>query len=388
MTQRLYYTDPYLTAFSATVTRASDDGLRVYLDRTAFYPTSGGQPHDTGTLGGVAVVDVVDEDGRIAHLLATPLSAGPSVEGRVDWPRRFDHMQQHTAQHLLSAVLDQLFHARTASVHFGDATSTVDLEREALTPAELEAAERRANEIILESRPVTIGFEAADAVEGLRKASKRAGELRIITIEGVDKSACGGTHVRSTAEIGPLLVLGAERVKGQVRVEFVAGGRAISHARRNEELVRATSRTLSAPVPEIPAALEQLSAQLRDARSLLRKLGTEVAASRAASLAIAAAPDVDGVRTVTLTSHDYSADELRALCQAMNVHAGVRFVATLEEPPTIFVAAGPGSGWDAGAVLKAALAAAGGRGGGSPKAAQGTVGGVEELEGVLERLGK
>lgn len=386
MSERLYYTDPYLTEFSAAVTGTSDDGLRVYLDRTAFYPTSGGQPHDTGTLGGQPVTDVIDEGERVAHLLASPLAPAASVKGLVDWPRRFDHMQQHTAQHLLSAVLDQLFGARTASVHFGDATSTVDIEREALTTAELEVTERRVNGVILENRPVTITFEAADAVEGLRKASKRAGELRIISIEGVDKSACGGTHVRSTGEIGPLLVLGAERVKGQVRVEFVAGGRAIGHARRNEELVRAASRILSAPAPDVPAALEQLAAQLRDARASLRKLGIEMAASRAASLAGAAEADAHGVRKVTLASHDYSADELRALSQAMSAHAGVRFVATIEDPPMIFIAAGPGSGWDAGAVLKAALAEVGGRGGGSPRAAQGTVGSVMELERVALRL--
>jgi alanyl-tRNA synthetase len=386
VTERLYYTDPYLATFTATIVARADDGRRIYLDRTAFYPTSGGQPHDTGTLGGIQVVDVVDEDDRIAHLLAEPLAATGSVDGAIDWPRRLDHIQQHTAQHLLSAVLEEQLHARTTSVHFGDETSTIDLDRDAITDAQLRAAERRANEIVMENRPVTIAFEEAGAAEGLRKASKREGMLRIITIDGIDRSACGGTHVRRTGEIGPLLVLGSERAKGSARVTFVAGWRALAHADANESLVRRVSQALSASVAEIPQALEQVTAQLKDARSALKKLGAEVAVSRAATLAAGVEPDAHGIRRVTLTSHDYGADDLRVLGQALSAIPGVRFVATLREPPTIFVAAGPESGWDAGAILKAALADVGGRGGGSAKAAQGTVGDGEKLEQVVERL--
>jgi alanyl-tRNA synthetase len=386
VTERLYYTDSYLATFTAAIVARADDGRRVYLDRTAFYPTSGGQPHDTGTLGGIQVVDVVDEDDRIAHLLAEPLAAAGSVDGAIDWPRRLDHIQQHTAQHLLSAVLEEQLQARTTSVHFGDETSTIDLDRDAITDAQLRVAERRANEVVMENRPVTIAFEEAGAAEGLRKASKREGTLRIITIDGIDRSACGGTHVRRTGEIGPLLVLGSERAKGSARVTFVAGWRALAHADANESLVRRVSQALSASAAEIPQALEQVTAQLKDARSALKKLGAEVAVSRAAALAAGVEPDAHGIRRVMLTSHDYGADDLRALGQALSAIPGVRFVATLREPPTIFVAAGPGSGWDAGAVLKTALADVGGRGGGSAKAAQGTVGDGEKLEQVVERL--
>jgi len=386
VTERLYYTDPYLTRFTAAVVGQSSDGRQVYLDRTAFYPTSGGQPHDIGTLGGIPVLDVMDEGDRIAHLLAQPLAATRDAAGIIDWPCRFDHMQQHTAQHLLSAVCESLLAAHTTSVHFGDATSTVDLDSNAVSEPQLVAIEHRANELIMEDRPVTIAFEDADQAQGLRKASRRAGTLRIITIEGVDKSACGGTHVRRTSEIGSLLVLGAERMKGHVRIEFVAGWRAIAHARRNEALVRATSSALSAPVADIPHAIEQLAAQLKDARATMKKLGAEVAVSRASALAQHTDPGPDGIRRVTLVSHDYAADDLRAISQAMGVIAGVRFVATLREPPTIFVAAGPDSGWDAGAVLKAALAEVGGRGGGSARAAQGTVDTPDALRSVVTRL--
>lgn len=386
MTERLYYTDPRLTTFTAAITELADGGRRIYLDRTAFYPTSGGQPHDVGTLGGCAVVDVVDEGDRIAHLLAESLRATGSVEGVIDWPLRFDHMQQHTGQHLLSAVLESLVGAQTTSVHFGDDTNTVDLDRGSLTEDQLQAAEHRANEIVLENRPVAITFEEAAAARGLRKASKREGTLRIITIDGVDRSACGGTHVRQTGEIGTLLVLGTERVKGHARVEFIAGWRAINRARRNERMVREASRALSVPPVEVPDALGALAAQLKDARSTLKTLGAEVATARAGQLAGAATPDAGGVRRVLLTSHDYAADELRMLAQASSAIPGVRFVATLAAPPTIFVAAGPRSGWDAGAVLKAALAEVGGRGGGSAKAAQGTVERTQELELLVKAL--
>lgn len=386
MTDRLYYTDSYLTTFDAAVIELADGGLRVYLDRTAFYPTSGGQPHDLGVLAGIPVLEVVDEGERIAHLLAEPLSSTGSVEGVVDWQRRFDHMQQHTAQHLLSAVLESLFGARTTSVHFGDETGTVDLDQESLPDDQLMAAERGANQVVLENHPVVIAFEDAAAAEGLRKASKREGTLRIITIDGVDRSACGGTHVRQTAELGPLLVLGVERVKGKARVEFVAGWRALARARRNEQLVRDASHTLSVPPGDVAAATELVGAQLKEARSALKKLGSEVAVARARALADAAHPDSAGIRRVALEAHDYAGDELRALAQASSAIPGLRFVATLSEPPTVFVAAGPDSGWDAGVVLKAALAEVGGRGGGSAKAAQGTVGRAEELDLVVKAL--
>src|SRR5512147_316219 len=160
MTRRLYYTDSYLTEFTAQVVDTADDGRRVYLDQTALYPTSGGQPHDLGSLGGVAVVEVVDEEDRIAHLVAAPLGQ-VEVQGVVDWRRRFDHMQQHTGQHLLSAVLADLFNAPTVSVHFGPEMSTLDLGIESISPDQVRKAEERANQVITENRPVTMSFEDA-----------------------------------------------------------------------------------------------------------------------------------------------------------------------------------------------------------------------------------
>jgi len=183
MTVRHYYTDAYRAEFTAAIVERSGDGTRVYLDETAFYPTSGGQPHDVGTLGGVAVVDVVDEDERIAHVLAAPLGGSePRLVGRIDWVRRYDHMQQHTGQHLLSAVFEDMFGAKTVSVHFGPESSTLDLDVESLTHEQLVAAETRANELVGEARPVVVTFEDAQAAQGLRKASERTGTLRVVSI--------------------------------------------------------------------------------------------------------------------------------------------------------------------------------------------------------------
>jgi alanyl-tRNA synthetase len=205
MTERLYYQDCYLREFRARVIEAADEGRRVYLDRTAFYPTSGGQPFDTGTLGGAKVIEVIDEDSRVLHLLDHVLDApveSQEVEGHIDWPRRFDHMQQHTGQHLLSAVLEELFAIPTLSFHMGAELSTIEIGAGALDTSRIEQVEQRCAKIVSEARPVVITFDQASADLGLRKASERTGTLRVVAIDGIDRSACGGTHVRSTAEIG------------------------------------------------------------------------------------------------------------------------------------------------------------------------------------------
>src|SRR5437868_5035365 len=171
-TTRLYYTDSYLTTFEARVVDVAEDGRRVYLDQTAFYPTSGGQPHDVGTLGDVRITDVIDEGDRIAHVLETPLASNAGtgdVQGRITWERRFDHMQQHTGQHLLSAVLEDAFGYHTVSVHFGRDYSSLDLDVDSIGDERLVEAEARANVIGGENRPVTTGFEDASQATGLRK---------------------------------------------------------------------------------------------------------------------------------------------------------------------------------------------------------------------------
>ena len=249
---RLYYTDAYLRHFRALVTESA--GNRLYLDRSAFYPSSGGQPNDLGTIAGIPVLDVIDEGDRVAHITASPIDAS-EVECEIDWARRFDHMQQHTGQHLLSAVLADLLGAQTVGFHLGSESSAIDVTANSLTDSQAAEAEVRANGIVFENHAVRVSFEdAAEALAaGVRKRSDRDGTLRIITIAGVDRSACGGTHVRATGEIGPVLIRKLDRAHGATRVEFLCGSRAVRRARADYNLLAGISRTLTAPFDETAA---------------------------------------------------------------------------------------------------------------------------------------
>ena len=382
MTERLYYSDSYLGDFTATVTNV--DGLRVYLDQTAFYPTSGGQLFDTGTLDGARVVDVIDEGGRIAHVLGAPstIAAGAAIEGKVDWTRRFDNMQQHTGQHILSAVFEDLFGHKTVSVHFGDAASTLDLDTDVLSRDRVGRTERRANEIVFENRPVRVAFEKANGATGLRKPSDRIGEIRVVTIENTDRSACGGTHVRATGEIGPVAIRRIEKYKKLTRVEFLCGWRALARARADFDALTTMATALTTSADELPALVIAQASALREAESDRRKLGDEVARFRLRELHAITEPNSLGVRH--LSARAMSMDELRSLAQAAAALPMTLFVGTVATPPAIAFAASEDTGINAGAALKTALASHDGRGGGSPRVAQGTVGNAGALE-IVER---
>jgi len=383
VTDRLYYKDCYLIEFQARIVDASPDRLKVYLDRTAFYPTSGGQPFDTGRLGGSAVIDVVDEEGCIAHLLGSPLAAD-SVAGAIDWQRRFDHMQQHTGQHLLSAVLIELFGAATVSFHLGADASTIDVARP-LEPQQIRAAERRANEVVFQNRPVTIGFEDSAQDLGLRKATERQGEVRIVSIQDLDRSACGGTHVRSTAEIGPILLRKLDRIRGTQRIEFVCGMRAVARARADYDSLSAIARSLSAGLDEAPALVTANLEKLQEADKTRRRLANELAQAKGRELYAATAPGEDGLRRIQRNVPVLS-DELRVEAQSFTAGEKSVFLASSEDPPSVLLAASKDSGINAGDVLKTALAAAGGRGGGNQNTAQGSLPNKEALDSLLRSV--
>ena len=385
MTDRLYYTDPYACDFEAIVTDRAEDSRRIYLDRTAFYPTSGGQLFDTGELGGVRVRDVVDEGDRIAHLLDARLVAD-RVSGRVDWPRRFDHMQQHTGQHLLSAVLADLLGHRTVAVHFGNESSTLDLDAGSLTPEETQLVEEKANEIIVQNRPVEISFEDAEQAEGLRKASERKGTIRIITIRGLDRSACGGTHVRATGEIGSLLIRKVERVRKGSRVEFLCGSRANRRARADYSLITRLANDLSAAAEELPQLIAGQRDELKRATALVRDMEDKLDLSRARELYTACQPETTGLRRVTVREDQASLESLRGLGQAVTSMPLAVFVAAVSNPPAVLLATSVDTGIDAGALLKSLLASVGGRGGGSARLAQGMVPGRAQLETLMDSL--
>lgn len=382
MTERLYYIDSYRADFDATVVDVTDAGRRVYLDRTAFYPTSGGQSHDTGQLGGIAVVDVVDEDDRIAHLLAEPIDQAGSVSGHVDWPRRFDHMQQHTGQHLLSAVLAQLFDYDTVSVHFGPAASTLDLSTPSLTAEQLIDAEERANAIVTENRPVSIGFADAATVIGLRKASTREGTLRIVTIDALDQSACGGTHVRATGEIGPILLRKTDRMRGTVRLEFLCGQRAVRQARADHTTLTRLGALASASTDELVSVFEKQRAELKQADVARREVETRLNSYQAHELHAAAPQNAEGRRRIVIREN-VPLERLRGLAQACAALPKTVFIGVSPIVPGVIAAASDDAGVDVGATLKAAFAANGGRGGGNARLAQGTVPDAEVLEAVV-----
>ena len=385
MTVRIYYTDPYTRDFEATVVDRLDGSRRIYLDRTAFYPTSGGQPFDAGELGGVRVTDVVDEGDRIAHLLDAPLVAD-RVSGRVDWPRRFDHMQQHTGQHLLSAVLADLLGYPTVAVHFGKESSTLDLDAGSPTQEEMQLVEEKANEIIVENRRVEISFEDAEQAEGLRKSSERSGTIRIITIQGVDRSACGGTHVRNTGEIGSLQIRKVERVRNGVRLEFLCGSRASRRARADYTLITRLANDFSAAGEELPQLIAGQRDELKHALARVRDLESQLNLSRARELYAAAQPETTGLRRVTIREDQAALESLRGLAQVVTSMPLAVFVAAVSNPPAVLLATSVDTGIDAGALLKSLLTSVGGRGGGSARLAQGMVPGRAQLEALMESL--
>jgi alanyl-tRNA synthetase len=375
MTDRLYYTDAYAREFDARVLDALDlDGRpAVVLDRTAFYPTSGGQPFDTGTLGGIAVSDVIDREDDVVHVLAAPLQVGTAVQGVIDWTRRFDHMQQHTGQHVLSAAFDSLLGVRTESFHLGAASATIDLSR-IVTPAEIAKAEDEANRVVWEDRGVSVRFaDAAAAAElALRKESLRTGTLRLIDIEGCDVSACGGTHVSRTGAIGVIAVGSWEKVRGASRIEFVCGGRALRAYRGLRDATAASIKLLSVLPADLPNAIERLQADLKAGARAVRQFQAQLAVHEAARLAAAAGDS----RVVVAMLEGWDQNGLKAIASALTGRPG--YSAALFGGPSPFsavVARAPDSGADAAAVLRALIGRFGGKGGGRPDLAQG--GGLE-----------
>jgi alanyl-tRNA synthetase len=374
MTDRIYYTDPGCRAFDATVVAAEPAGevTRVRLDRTAFYPTSGGQPFDMGRLGDARVVDVVDEEGgEIVHLVDRMLPTGARVHGELDWPRRFDHMQQHTGQHLLSAAFDRLFDVRTVSFHMGAEASTIDLAREVSAP-ETAAAEAEASRIVWEDRPVTVRFATDDEVARmpLRKESARTGLVRLVDIADFDLSACGGTHVPSTGAVGVVAVAGWERFKGGSRVTFVCGGRALRSHAALRDVVAAATRTLSVSAGDLVTSIERLQNDARESARTIRRLQEETAVTAAENLR-ARAETIGPHRVVLTAAAGQDVAGLKMLASAIVSEPGLVALVVGEGSPTpVVLARSADVALDAGAWIRGAAATLGGRGGGRPEQAQ------------------
>jgi alanyl-tRNA synthetase len=393
MTERLYYTDPNLRTFDATVQRVDRRNglLTVVLDRTAFYPTSGGQPFDGGMLGGARVIDVFDaENGAVAHVVAADSASptfpeiGSMVHGEIDWTRRFDHMQQHTGQHVLSAAFDRQFGVRTVSFHLGAEVSTIDLARE-MPPGEIAAAEETANRVVWEDRPVAIRFASAEEAARLplRKEPVREGTLRLIDVEDWDLSACGGTHVARTGAIGIIAVSAWERFKGGQRLEFLCGSRALRRWRSMRDWLAASIRLLSVLPEELPSSIERLQAELKDHKRAAVALQTELARFRATELAAAAEPIAAG--RLVLRAVESDANALKSLATAITSAPGfVVVLVSAASPVLVVVSRSPDVGVSAQHIIAGLVASFGGRGGGRPELAQ--AGGLGDTpEAVLTR---
>ncbi len=394
MTERLYYRDCFLREFEARVVRvepAEGGRARIWLDQTAFYPTSGGQPNDLGTLDSIPVEDVLDEGGEVVHLLErapAPTQSGPAAErvrGMIDWTRRFDHMQQHTGQHLLSAAFVSLFKFPTVSFHLGRDLCTIDLATPTLSRRQAEAAEELANQIIFEDRPVHICFptDAELAQAGLRRPPDQPGEVRVIEIEGFDRCPCGGTHVARTGQIGLILCRGVEKVKQGVRIEFVCGGRALRAARADFASLSEAARLLTTGPVELPNVIrkqfdERLAAD-RQREHLLAQL-----AEYEARALLAEAETLGERRLVARLLPEADAAYLRLLAARLVKEAGVQvLLANRAQPAALVFAQTPGLAADMNALLRETLQAHGGKGGGSRDFAQGALPDSNPAESAL-----
>jgi alanyl-tRNA synthetase len=374
-TIRLYYAEPWRREFDAHVLDVRQGEPRVaVLDRTAFYPTSGGQPFDTGSLGAARVIGVSDNDaGEVLHQIDGNLDPGAVVRGIIDWPRRFDHMQQHTGQHILSAAFDQLHGARTESFHLGTEVSTIDLGRE-VSASEVEAAEVLANQIVWENRPVGIRFVTDEEAARLpfRKPPVKTGRLRVIDIDGVDLSACGGTHVSRTGEVGVIVVRASERYKGGTRIEFACGGRARQAYRELRDAFAGVVRHLSVFPHELPDAIARLQAGNKEGQRDLKALRERLGEYEGRALAAAAEP-IGAVRAVIASVEGYDASSIKPLVSAASAQPdGVAVLFGGSSPNIVAAARHAGAtSVDCGALVKALCARFGGKGGGRPDMAQG-----------------
>ena len=383
--ERLYYDDSYLVEFDAVVrdVQQQNDRWKVVLDRTAFYPTSGGQPFDLGTIGEANVLDVFDqEDGTIGHLIDRELEKNSRVRGRVDWKRRFDHMQQHTGQHLLSAAFEREAGARTVSFHLGTIASTIDLDKE-LSADQIARVEEATNSVLWEDREICVKcVTAAEAAKlPLRKDPAREGELRIIEIDAYDLSACGGTHVKSTGAIGVIAVTGFERFKGGLRVEFVCGRRALAQLHSLKSSVSGSVRLLSVLPDELPSAIEKLQTAGRSQQKVQEGLYERLATHEAQSLA-SSAERIGAVNVVMAAVPGWDANGLKKLASSIAARPStVAVLLTSESPALAAVCRSQDLSIDSGVVLQNLIDQFGGRGGGKGAMAQG--GGLSGEPGAI-----
>jgi alanyl-tRNA synthetase len=298
-TKRLYHEDAYLLEFDAEVVERREHEGRpaIVLDRTGFYPESGGQPWDGGSLGGTEVIQVVEVEGAVLHVLKSGVPGGP-VHGSVDRARRLDHMQQHTGQHILSQAFWELLKGETLSFHMGPEMSTLEIGLKSISDADWDGVEDRANAVVREDREVKTYFVPEERIGGvpLRRPPKKQGLLRVVEVDGFDYSACGGTHCRRTGEVGLIKLVGAEKIRGNLRFEFLCGGRALADYQAKDRTVRKLAGAFSCSTGDVGGQVEKLGAEHKALKKRARRLEERLAAFEAAEVVRSAAgPVIAGV---------------------------------------------------------------------------------------------
>jgi alanyl-tRNA synthetase len=369
MTDRLYLRDPYLTRFSARVVSLADLSGRpaAVLDRSAFYPEGGGQPADRGSLSGAAVLDVQEREGVVLHVLDRPLEPG-DVEGVVDWQRRFDHMQQHHGQHLLSAAFERVHGAPTTSFHLGERTCTIDLDCSVsrLDEPALRSAEAAANESVWRDLPVVARDFGPEERSRLPLRKEPVKGDRVVLVEGVDASPCGGTHPRSTGEVGAIAVLGAQKWgSGKARVEFVCGNRVVKLLAEQGGWLAGAAEALKCAVRDLPESARRAADEAVARRKAAEALEKDLARIQAAELAAKGSPVVARVERASL---------MRALAGAVAERGAIALIAAVEDGRAHLCFARPrgAPGPAMNELIKESLRILGGKGGGNPDFAQGS----------------
>jgi alanyl-tRNA synthetase len=388
MTERLYYHNSYLKTFAAKKLSSTPkhDGIAIILDQTAFYPTSGGQPNDLGSLGDQEILDVFEDDnGSVVHLVGHEIAAEQPT-GQVLWERRHDHMQQHTGQHLLSQAFLTTTRLNTIGFHLSSDYATIDLDSDSVSPAQLDVAEKLVNEIVSENREVTSRIVPSEEVPqlGLRKESQREGPLRIVSIEDFDVSACGGTHVRQTAEVGGVVIRKTERVNRQIRVEFVCGNRILKAQRSDLANLTAVARQFSVGLAEVPERVEK---QIQENKNLRKKLQDKnrVLARLLARELYRSAKEHLGFKLVQDLFEDEETEFLKLISQALHEQGPV--IALLGcrrgEQAYLIFSQSESSPYDLRNLLAESCKLIEGKGGGSRNMAQGGGKKVDQLDAAL-----
>jgi alanyl-tRNA synthetase len=401
-TERLYYTDSGMLEFTATVAEVVEmpDAAHIILDRTAFYPTGGGQPNDTGSINGVEIIDVAEDDaGRIIHVARSGQARsfhGKTVECRVDASRRLDHMQQHSGQHILSQAFVQACGAETRSFHLGADTSTIDIEIQNPTDDDMRAAEEVANRVVFEDRPMRVHLvsEEEAARLPLRKETAIQGTVRIIEIEGFDWSPCGGTHANRAGQVGLIAIRSFERAKKMTRVEFVCGRRALVDYRLANQTAIAVARQFSVDRQSGLASVQRTIQENKSLKKRVREL-LDIALGEEAARLVDQSPLMQAggnsqapvqFKLVQAVLPDRDPEEIKVLARKI-IERGpsAALLGTNEASSAKLVfARSTDLPFNMGGLLARACEALGGRGGGKPEMAQGGGPNVQKLDVAIQ----